>query len=126
MVRYPVSVHSLCQSSSRRTRPTCRSTQTVKALFSLLRVLHGAQLDQAKEIFGGSVPCLPRSVPSTRRSFRSRPPVPPAPRGRDRKSTRLNSSHVAISYAVFCLKKKKKKRNMVHRETNIEKKKKKK
>src|SRR3989442_4945121 len=29
--------------------------------------------------------------------------------GRDRKSTRLNSSHVRISYAVFCLKKKKKK-----------------
>src|SRR5690625_6312185 len=30
---------------------------------------------------------------------------------RDRKSTRLNSSHVAISYAVFCLKKKKKQNN---------------
>src|SRR5438874_6331343 len=29
----------------------------------------------------------------------------------DRKSTRLNSSHVEISYAVFCLKKKKKKKN---------------
>src|SRR3712207_7694513 len=29
--------------------------------------------------------------------------------GRDRKSTRLNSSHANISYAVFCLKKKKKK-----------------
>src|SRR5215208_8047692 len=29
------------------------------------------------------------------------------PPGPDRKSTRLNSSHVAISYAVFCLKKKK-------------------
>src|SRR3989442_9975679 len=28
-------------------------------------------------------------------------------RGEDRKSTRLNSSHVRISYAVFCLKKKK-------------------
>src|SRR5438067_5766124 len=28
--------------------------------------------------------------------------------GLDRKSTRLNSSHVSISYAVFCLKKKKK------------------
>src|SRR5690554_7060233 len=28
----------------------------------------------------------------------------------DRKSTRLNSSHVRISYAVFCLKKKKKKK----------------
>src|SRR5437660_3436626 len=30
----------------------------------------------------------------------------------DRKSTRLNSSHVAISYAVFCLKKKKKARQI--------------
>src|SRR5690349_23155010 len=30
----------------------------------------------------------------------------------DRKSTRLNSSHVEISYAVFCLKKKKKKKNI--------------
>src|SRR5471030_3484265 len=29
------------------------------------------------------------------------------PGGRDRKSTRLNSSHLGISYAVFCLKKKK-------------------
>src|SRR5689334_24102156 len=36
--------------------------------------------------------------------------APPARRGpprRDRKSTRLNSSHSSISYAVFCLKKKK-------------------
>src|SRR2546422_3231449 len=31
----------------------------------------------------------------------------------DRKSTRLNSSHGYISYAVFCLKKKKKKENLV-------------
>src|SRR5688572_31648114 len=48
--------------------------------------------------------------------FRSRPrPHPPAygadrhpagAHGRDRKSTRLNSSHSQISYAVFCLKKK--------------------
>src|SRR5690554_7362840 len=35
--------------------------------------------------------------------FSKRPDV----RWRDRKSTRLNSSHVRISYAVFCLKKKK-------------------
>src|SRR5438045_5115684 len=33
-----------------------------------------------------------------------------APARVDRKSTRLNSSHLGISYAVFCLKKKKKKR----------------
>src|SRR5690554_7105804 len=32
----------------------------------------------------------------------------------DRKSTRLNSSHVRISYAVFCLKKKKKKKKNYH------------
>src|SRR5438094_4282863 len=44
---------------------------------------------------------------------------------RDRKSTRLNSSHRTISYAVFCLKKKKKKRKQnklkhtTHLNTNI-------
>src|SRR4051794_41614651 len=41
----------------------------------------------------------------------ARHPPPEAPEGRlelaqDRKSTRLNSSHMSISYAVFCLKKK--------------------
>src|SRR5271163_4855277 len=36
------------------------------------------------------------------------PGPPPAPPSADRKSTRLNSSHDQISYAVFCLKKKKK------------------
>src|SRR5699024_11740755 len=35
------------------------------------------------------------------------PPAWLRPVARDRKSTRLNSSHVSISYAVFCLKKKK-------------------
>src|SRR2546430_12071490 len=34
---------------------------------------------------------------------------------RDRKSTRLNSSHSQISYAVFCLKKKKNKRSIPDR-----------
>src|SRR2546426_8531112 len=37
-----------------------------------------------------------------------RPGGPPT--RRDRKSTRLNSSHLVISYAVFCLKKKKKRK----------------
>src|SRR2546426_9358976 len=40
------------------------------------------------------------------RSAKYRPPGPP-PMMLDRKSTRLNSSHLVISYAVFCLKKKK-------------------
>src|SRR5258705_3086716 len=34
--------------------------------------------------------------------------------GQDRKSTRLNSSHLGISYAVFCLKKKKKRNDNSH------------
>src|SRR5947207_10124116 len=40
---------------------------------------------------------------------RLRAGVLPRRRRRDRKSTRLNSSHTVISYAVFCLKKKNKK-----------------
>src|SRR3712207_6865098 len=42
--------------------------------------------------------------------------VQPVPLGgRDRKSTRLNSSHANISYAVFCLKKKKKKNIIINK-----------
>src|SRR2546430_14359246 len=49
------------------------------------------------------------AVDGSEASFRSSPAqkTGPAPR-KDRKSTRLNSSHSQISYAVFCLKKKKK------------------
>src|SRR2546422_9290537 len=50
---------------------------------------------------------------------RTEPDLAHRPRGgprcpRDRKSTRLNSSHGYISYAVFCLKKKKKKQQHMH------------
>src|SRR5256885_10985330 len=44
-----------------------------------------------------------RRLPRAHRGVRGRVPLPT----RDRKSTRLNSSHLVISYAVFCLKKKK-------------------
>src|SRR2546430_12528195 len=51
-----------------------------------------------------------RRPPGSRRGA-PRPPLLPRARARavprDRKSTRLNSSHSQISYAVFCLKKKK-------------------
>src|SRR2546429_4524513 len=40
-------------------------------------------------------------------------------RNRDRKSTRLNSSHGYISYAVFCLKKKKKKIRASHQVSTL-------
>src|SRR5438034_4468014 len=39
----------------------------------------------------------------------------------DRKSTRLNSSHTVISYAVFCLKKKKKKKKQIKKKNTKEK-----
>src|SRR5690606_42023140 len=44
------------------------------------------------------------------RATRYTPPTTTVTTPTDRKSTRLNSSHVKISYAVFCLKKKKKDR----------------
>src|SRR5256885_3837731 len=46
---------------------------------------------------------------SSRRSSHRSERLRPAARREDRKSTRLNSSHLVISYAVFCLKKKKNK-----------------
>src|SRR6266496_154057 len=60
---------------------------------------------------------FPARAGSARRpgSIRRPGPVrqPDLARPKDRKSTRLNSSHVEISYAVFCLKKKKKKDEVI-------------
>src|SRR5438552_18382391 len=51
-----------------------------------------------------------RRDPAAHRSVQRAPPGRPDDRpGGDRKSTRLNSSHQIISYAVFCLKKKRRK-----------------
>src|SRR5690606_39781747 len=56
--------------------------------------------------------CIQQNRPHVIARSRLRRRIPPSQRevrveGVDRKSTRLNSSHVKISYAVFCLKKKK-------------------
>src|SRR5258708_25940391 len=51
-----------------------------------------------------------RSLPRRGGGTRLREPAAAQLRHRDRKSTRLNSSHQIISYAVFCLKKKKKRK----------------
>src|SRR5207249_7078774 len=56
------------------------------------------------------IPAALRSVSAPVCESRSLPNSPLPPKFQcslDRKSTRLNSSHVSISYAVFCLKKKK-------------------
>src|SRR6266542_797626 len=62
---------------------------------------------------GRSVRALRQRHQPERRDLRLRRQLPAVgraarPVGQDRKSTRLNSSHGSISYAVFCLKKKKK------------------
>src|SRR5436305_11382675 len=63
-------------------------------------------------------------VAHSRQRSRHSPRAPRSSSGRssrsDRKSTRLNSSHVRISYAVFCLKKKNKtKDHPVHTQTKL-------
>src|SRR5436853_4879745 len=68
-----------------------------------------------------------RSAPTRRRGRRESPRTTDGVRRRqrtpsDRKSTRLNSSHLGISYAVFCLKKKKQKKKNKRNEKNYNKK----
>src|SRR5690625_6505188 len=77
--------------------------------------LHDA-LPISLSVFGSAISRCIATEPSGSISSKSSSPfssgsavVPFASRS-DRKSTRLNSSHVAISYAVFCLKKKNKHR----------------
>src|SRR3712207_7015323 len=70
------------------------------------RLAHGAvgepRRPAALGAGGGASPGGVRAARRSRSGARRQPPAP------DRKSTRLNSSHANISYAVFCLKKKKK------------------
>src|SRR5947209_13860847 len=84
--------------------------------------LHSFPTRRSSDLGGGLGLVHPRSIvahPGRARSIaRLRAAEPHQPAGRDRdhrnstkidrKSTRLNSSHANISYAVFCLKKKKK------------------
>src|SRR3712207_7715400 len=79
---------------------------------TLFRSRHGAQAAPAAVLRGPG-----RDQGPLRVGLRQAAAVHPDPAGqgrraagghRDRKSTRLNSSHANISYAVFCLKKKKK------------------
>src|SRR2546430_8978295 len=59
---------------------------------------------------------LPHLVPRKFLAMSGTRGTQPVPPGTDRKSTRLNSSHSQISYAVFCLKKKKKSSDLLHQD----------
>src|SRR5258705_8724455 len=69
---------------------------------------------------GSSVPASPRPRLECGGASGAHPERRALPR--DRKSTRLNSSHLGISYAVFCLKKKKKKKHQIIHQTTYKRK----
>src|SRR5207302_5769979 len=114
-------------------RRSCRSLQltpgyiTVLSLFShptATTETYTLSLHDALPILGNGHPWMdPHDIfPCAAAPGDDRPPPPGWPgdkppgddRWVDRKSTRLNSSHVKISYAVFCLKKKKKTNDIYH------------
>src|SRR5690606_41840142 len=86
---YALSLHDALPISSSRTTPVRRR-----------RVLR-AHPDRVGRHRDGRTDRPGLDAPAPRGERHPRPPL-----RRDRKSTRLNSSHVKISYAVFCLKKK--------------------
>src|SRR5690606_41881856 len=110
--------------TSRALRSTHLATSWRRHAFSFFFSSSGAHRDlhsfptRRSSDLGGAVRArgvLPRRAGTRERSSRRdrlgelAPERAPSSARRDRKSTRLNSSHVKISYAVFCLKKKKRK-----------------
>src|SRR5690349_5769603 len=88
-------VYTSCSNRTRHSFPTRRSSDLLHPRQRVQHVLHHALLDHVQERvlledFAGDVEGQVRRIDHAL----------------DRKSTRLNSSHVEISYAVFCLKKK--------------------
>src|SRR5207302_9436476 len=94
-------------------RPPTSPRLPYTTLFRSVRAPRGVRPGRPAEDPAAHARALPRRVDAhalrdrrgdDRRRASRRPAANPA---QDRKSTRLNSSHVKISYAVFCLKKKK-------------------
>src|SRR5207302_11446661 len=80
------------------------------SLHDALPICAGVDRDlDSLSVQGPAIRCRPRPDAGRRHGHQSDDDC----RQRDRKSTRLNSSHVKISYAVFCLKKKKKVRTVL-------------
>src|SRR5436305_6447837 len=74
---------------------------------------------RSSDLAGSAAPRTDGGGDAPRRRRRRRLTTAAPPGYSDRKSTRLNSSHVRISYAVFCLKKKKNnKKKVIQRRTN--------
>src|SRR5690625_6343357 len=76
-------------------RPTLFPYTTLFRSITHRCIVSGKPMNSQEPCYGSLLRRLPRSLPAQLYLWMA-----------DRKSTRLNSSHVAISYAVFCLKKK--------------------
>src|SRR5207302_4914307 len=103
---------SRCSRAFGGTRPTPPQPYTL-SLHDALPISARGRASRPRPRRGRPAPCAPagprageRRSPAQTRCRRARGGA------LDRKSTRLNSSHVKISYAVFCLKKKKKNTNI--------------
>src|SRR2546426_10004624 len=123
-MRRPRSSSIRLRLQSHRAKLSCSTTATsssavagsTETLHHGKTLHHGGHGGQEVEPDGFSPPCPPCPLwwrvqtVATGRVFASVSPVSTVVESsdRDRKSTRLNSSHLVISYAVFCLKKKKK------------------
>src|SRR5437868_10431245 len=102
------------------------SRMKLQDLHVLMTVVQAGSMGKAAQILNTTQPNISRSIGELEHALgvrlldRHRQGIEPTEYGRalldcgmavfddlDRKSTRLNSSHVSISYAVFCLKKKK-------------------
>src|SRR2546426_6062775 len=88
-------------------------------LFPYTTLFRSGKEEREGRLVTSSVSLLQRARNHNTTSYNSDVAVPARGRG-DRKSTRLNSSHLVISYAVFCLKKKKvRKRVFIGRRVNV-------
>src|SRR3712207_8700741 len=99
-------------------RPPRSTLFPYTTLFRSVGLDHGVELDRVEAAVAvplhGVLPQRPADPAATRRrgdherrgADVAAPTRPVGAHRRDRKSTRLNSSHANISYAVFCLKKK--------------------
>src|SRR3712207_7154399 len=81
-------------------------------LFPYTTLFRSAETTRSARSCDAFIPAPQGERPDRPHASSARAPEPrkaaPPRRSQDRKSTRLNSSHANISYAVFCLKKKKK------------------
>src|SRR5207244_7209222 len=104
--------------------PPCTSASTSLSLsFFFHSSAHPRDLHSFPTRRSSDLKCCP--TPSSASRWRTARKCSPMPRARcastDRKSTRLNSSHQIISYAVFCLKKKKTQTEKRYAQYNINK-----